>query len=694
MSERSKPQEYMRNIGLMAHIDAGKTTTTERILYYSGKIHKIGEVHDGSATMDWMVQEQERGITITAAATTCFWKDHQINIIDTPGHVDFTIEVERSLRVLDGVIAVFDSVAGVEPQSETVWYQADRYRIPRVVFINKMDRIGADFNGSVASIRKKLNANPLVMQYPLGKEDAFTGVVDLITEQAYVWQEDDTGLGVDFQILPVPDALAPDIRTQREQMIESLCEFDDELMERFVEGQEISAPYLQQAVRKAVLALHVVPVLCGSAFKNKGVQQLLDAVLAYMPSPLDTPRVEGYSADQRETRLTRERTVSAPFSALIFKIVSDPFAGQLMYLRVYSGSFQAGRVVLNSRSNKRERVQKILRMHSNTRQEVRAGSAGQIYAINGLKDVYTGDTLCDPAHPIRYESVSFPETVISVAIEPNTSADNSRLFHALERLKTEDPSFDYHTDKETGQNLISGMGELHLEVIVDRLRREFKLAVNTGTPQVAYRETLARSVAGEEKYQRESAGLNKYAHLQLTLTPVSPEQELEIIYATDEETLPSSFHAAIDAGIRNTLQAGALAGYPVIGLRVQVTGGSFHPDFSDESSFTIVAGMLVRRLLREGESLLLEPIMTVDVSVPDDYISNVIADFNSRRAKIANIEMAGHLQALTCSAPLAELFGYATSLRSVTQGRGTHTMRFKSYECAPAQVLERLRGVI
>ena len=694
MSERSKPQEYMRNIGLMAHIDAGKTTTTERILYYSGKIHKIGEVHDGSATMDWMVQEQERGITITAAATTCFWKDHQINIIDTPGHVDFTIEVERSLRVLDGVIAVFDSVAGVEPQSETVWYQADRYRIPRVVFINKMDRIGADFEGSVSSIRQKLNANPLVIQHPLGKEDAFTGMVDLITEQAYVWQEDDKGLGVDFQVLPVPEAIMPDIKAEREHIIEQLCEFDDELMERFVEGQEISAAYLQQAVRKAVLALRVVPVLCGSAFKNKGVQQLLDAVLAYLPSPLDTPLVEGYSADQHETRLTRERTVSAPFSALIFKIISDPFAGQLMYLRVYSGRFQVGRVVLNSRSGKKERVQKILRMHSNTRQEVREGSAGQIYAINGLKDVHTGDTLCDPAHPLRYETVSFPETVIAVAIEPETSADNNRLFQVLERLKTEDPSFDYRIDKETGQNLISGMGELHLEVMVDRLRREFKLAVNTGTPQVAYRETLAQPITGEEKYQREGAGLNKFAHLQLALTPTSPEHELEIVYEVDEETLPSQFHAAIAAGIKNTLQAGALAGYPVIGVRVQVVGGSFHPDFSDDSAFTVVAGILLRRLLREGESLLLEPIMTVDVSVPEEYVSNVIADFNSRRAKIASIEAAGHLQALTCTAPLAELFGYATSLRSVTQGRGTHTMRFKSYETAPAQVLARLRGMV
>ncbi len=694
MSERNRRQENMRNIGLMAHIDAGKTTTTERILYYSGKIHKIGEVHDGSATMDWMVQEQERGITITAAATTCFWKDHQINIIDTPGHVDFTIEVERSLRVLDGVIAVFDSVAGVEPQSETVWYQADRYRIPRVVFINKMDRIGADFNAAVTSIRQKLNANPLVVQYPLGKEDAFTGVVDLITEQAYVWREDDTGLGVDFQILPVPDALVPNIKDRRERLIEALCEHDDELMERFIEGQEISAVYLQQAVRQAVLALRVVPVLCGSAFKNKGVQQLLDAVLAYLPSPLDTPRVEGYSADTRETKLTRERTVAAPFSALIFKIISDPFAGQLMYLRVYSGRFQAGRVVLNSRSGRKERVQKILRMHSNTRQEVREGSAGQIYAINGLKDVYTGDTLCDPAHPIRYESVSFPETVISVAIEPETSADNSRLLQVLERLKTEDPSFAFRIDKETGQNIISGMGELHLEVIVDRLRREFKLSVNTGTPQVAYRETLAQSVTGEEKYQREGAGLNKYAHVQLLLTPVASDRELEIVYEVDPETLPARFHAAIATGIKSTLQAGALAGYPVIGVRVQVTGGSFHPDFSDESAFTIAASMLMRRLLREGESRLLEPIMTVAVSVPEAYVSNVIADFNSRRARVTSIEMRGHLQALTCHAPLAELFGYATSLRSVTQGRGTHTMSFGSYATAPAQVLERLRGLV
>ena len=692
MSERDKPQERMRNIGLMAHIDAGKTTTTERILYYTGKIHKIGEVHYGSATMDWMVQEQERGITITAAATTCFWKDYQINIIDTPGHVDFTIEVERSLRVLDGVIAVFDAVAGVEPQSETVWYQADRYRIPRVVFINKMDRVGADFEGSVASIRKKLAANPLVMQYPLGKEESFTGVVDLITEQAYVWQEDDTGLGVDFQVVPVPDVLIPEIKAQRERLIESLCEFDDKLMECFIEGQEVTVSHLRRVLRKAVLTLRVVPVLCGSAFKNKGVQQLLDAVLDYLPSPLDTPLVKGYSADQHETPLTRERTVNAPFSALIFKISSDPFAGQLMYLRVYSGRFQAGQVVLNSRSGKRERIQKILRMHSNTRQELRAGSAGQIYAVNGLKDVYTGDTLCDPSQPIRYESVSFPETVISVALEPETSADSNRLFQVLARLKTEDPSFDYRLDKETGQNLISGMGELHLEVIVDRLRREFKLAVNTGKPQVAYRETLAKEITGEEKYQREGAGGNRYAHLQLAVIPVSPEQELTIAYEADEEKLPASFHTAIAAGVKNTLQAGTLAGYPVIGLHVRVIGGSFHPDFSDEGAFTIVAGILLRRLLREGKSLLLEPIMTVDVSVPEEYVSNVIADFNTRRAKIAGIEVSGHRQTLTCAAPLAELFGYATSLRSATQGRGTHTMRFKAYEQAPAQVLERLRG--
>ena len=693
MTDNSKLQECVRNIGLMAHIDAGKTTTTERILYYTGRIHKIGEVHDGSATMDWMVQEQERGITITAAATTCLWKKHQINIIDTPGHVDFTIEVERSLRVLDGVIAVFDAVAGVEPQSETVWYQADKYKIPRVVFINKMDRVGADFPGSVKSIADKLNANPVILQYPLGREEAFTGVVDLISKQAYVWEDGDAGYGTDFKTLEVPEAILPEVETQRERLIESLCECDDELMERFVEGQDISVAELQQTVRRATLDLRIVPVFCGSAFKNKGVQLLLDAVIDYLPSPIDTPEVHGYSADDREDFLSRERTVAAPFSALIFKIISDPFAGQLMYLRVYSGKFQAGKVVLNSRTGKKERVQKILRMHSNTRQELTEGSSGQIYAINGLKDVYTGDTLCDPKHPIRFESVSFPETVISIAIEPKTNADSNKLFQTLARLKTEDPSFDYQVDAETGQNLISGMGELHLEVIVDRLRREFNLAVNTGNPQVSYRETLDAEVKGEEKYVREGGGLNQYAHVAFKVVPVAPQQELEIIYTVSEDTLPVDFRNGIARGVHSTFQAGVLAGYPVIGLRVEVTGGGFHPDFSDANAFTVATGILLRKLLLKGKSLLLEPIMSVDVSVPQEYVSNVISDFNSHRAKISNIEVSGHLQVVHCQAPLADLFGYATRLRSITQGRGTYTMRFKVYDLAAPDVLNRFLGV-
>ena len=676
----------------MAHIDAGKTTTTERILFYTGKIHKIGEVHDGSATMDWMVQEQERGITITAAATTCHWKNYQINIIDTPGHVDFTIEVERSLRVLDGVIAIFDAVAGVEPQSETVWYQADKYNIPRLVFINKMDRVGANFLASAQSIEKKLNARPLLLQYPLGKEDSFTGMVDLISERAYIWQDDDEGYGTKYDVIDVPEPIIPEVNKAREQLIETVCDWDDELMSLYLEGKEISTEILQQAVRRVTIGLHVVPVLCGSAFRNKGVQQLLDAVLAYLPSPIDTPVVHGFSADNQEQKLQRQRALDVPFSALIFKIISDAFAGQLMYVRVYSGIFHAGKVVLNSRTGKKERVQKILRMHSNSRQELETGSAGQIYAINGLKDVYTGDTLCDPAHPIRFESVSFPETVISVAIEPKTNADNNKLFQALERLKKEDPSFTYHVDEETGQTLISGMGELHLEVIVDRLRREFNLAVNTGDPQVSYRETIARSVTGEEKYLREGQGQQHYAHLRLAVAPAETQQELNISYEIAENVIPKYLWGAIETGIQNTLQAGALAGYPVVGLSVKVIGGSFQADVSDESAFSIVANIVLRKLLRKGKPLLLEPIMAVSVSVPEKYVSNVIADFNSRRARIDKIELQGHLQIVNAYAPLAELFGYATQLRSVTQGRGTHTMQFFAHEKTPTSVVDKLLG--
>ena len=692
MDDRLIPQGSVRNIGLMAHIDAGKTTTTERILYYTGKIHRLGEVHDGAATMDWMVQEQERGITITAAATTCEWKGHQINIIDTPGHVDFTIEVERSLRVLDGVIAVFDAVAGVEPQSETVWYQADRYRVPRLAFINKMDRVGADFKKAVASIRDKLNANPVVLQYPLGREEAFVGMVDLLSQRAYMW-EDGAQCGSDYKIMDVPNDIMPEITAQREKIIEAVCEHDDQLLEKFVDGEEeISADELSQALRRATLSLKVVPVLCGSAFKNKGVQQLIDAVIDYLPSPIDTPTVQGYSADSQENLVSRDKKVDAPFSALIFKVISDPFAGQLMYLRVYSGCFQTGKVMLNSRTKKKQRVQKILRMHSNTRQELSQGSAGHIYAVNGLKDVYTGDTLCDPEQPIRFESVVLPKTVISMAIEAKSNADSNKMLQVLQRLKTEDPSFDFHVDRETGQNLISGMGELHLEVIVDRLCREFNLAVNTGNPQVAYRETLGKRISGEEKYLREGVGLNQYAHLVFTVDPLVTQQELTVSYTTTDEQLPSQFHQAIERGIDNTMQAGILAGYPVIGIAVKVTGGSYHPDLSDERSFTIAAATLLRRLLQAGNSRMLEPVMTVNVSVPQEYVSNVITDFNSRRAKINSIELAGHLQKINCDAPLSELFGYATRLRSITQGRGTYSMQFNCYDNAPDSVLARLQG--
>ncbi|MDE3268849.1 MAG: elongation factor G [Pseudomonadota bacterium] len=693
IAEAPTAQERLRNIGIMAHIDAGKTTTTERILYYTGRIHKIGEVHDGSATMDWMTQEQERGITITAAATTCHWRKHQINIIDTPGHVDFTIEVERSLRVLDGVIAIFDAVAGVEPQSETVWYQANKYKIPRIVFINKMDRVGADFFAAAKSIEEKLNAKPLLLQYPMGKEASFTGMVDLINEQAYAWEENDTGYGMKYFTSPVPEPIIPEVKAARERLIEQLCDNNDELLARYLDGEEVSAAMLMSAVREATLNLKAIPVLCGSAFRNKGVQQLLDAVINFLPSPLDIKFAEGFSADDKEQKIQRPCTEDEPFAALIFKITTDPFAGQLLYIRVYAGVLQTGKVVLNSRSGKRERVQKILRMHSNARQELTSARAGEIYAINGLKDVCTGDTLCDPRNPIRFESVTLPKTVLSIAIEPKTSADNNKLFQALERLQCEDPSFTYQVTQETGQILINGMGELHLEVIVDRLQREFNLQVNTGEPQVSYRETVASVAEDEETYSREGQGLQHYAKLKLAIAPADAMAALKIEFTSDADTqLPQTAQQAVERGVSNALQSGVLAGYPVVGLSLRVVDGKFNPDAPDVNAFSIAANMLLRRLLRAANSVLLEPVMQVRVTVPEKYVSNVISDFNSRRARINKIEPQGHLQIIDAIAPLSELFGYATHLRSATQGRGIHVMQFKSYERATAAVVASILG--
>ncbi|HEY7166677.1 MAG TPA: elongation factor G [Candidatus Binatia bacterium] len=682
---RTSPLEKTRNIGIMAHIDAGKTTTTERILYYTGINYKIGEVHEGTATMDWMVQEQERGITITSAATTCFWRDHRVNIIDTPGHVDFTIEVERSLRVLDGAVAVFCSVGGVEPQTETVWRQADKYEVPRIAFVNKMDRLGADFFRVVGMIRDRLGARPVIMQLPIGAEEKFVGVVDLVSMKALVWE--DESLGAKFRTEAIPEELIGQANEYREKLLEAAADSDEAIMEKYLEGKEISETELRSAVRQGALALKTVPVLCGSAFRNKGVQPLLDAVVEYLPSPLDIPPVKGVnpSTQEPEERPARD---DAPFSALAFKIMTDPFVGTLSFFRVYSGSLSSGSSVYNSTRGKRERIGRLLKMHANKREEIKEVYAGDIAAAVGLKTATTGDTLCEENHPIVLESIDFPDPVISIAIEPKSKADQERLGISLQKLATEDPSFRVRTDEETGQTIISGMGELHLEIIVDRLLREFNVGANVGKPQVAYKETIRKSVEQQGRFVRQTGGRGQYGDVWIKLDPQQPGAGFEFVDGIKGGSIPREYIPAVEKGIREATENGALAGYPVVDVKVTLFDGSYHDVDSSEIAFKIAGSMAFKEATRKANPVLLEPIMAVEVVVPEEFMGDVIGDISSRRGKVLGMNSRPAAQAVDARVPLAEMFGYATDLRSMTQGRATYTMQFSHYEPVPANVSE------
>ena len=682
---RTVPLEKTRNIGIMAHIDAGKTTTTERILYYTGVNYKIGEVHEGTATMDWMEQEQERGITITSAATSCTWKDHRINIIDTPGHVDFTAEVERSLRILDGAVAVFDAVAGVEPQSETVWRQADRYGVPRIAFVNKMDRVGADFDRCVRMMRERLGASPVVLQLPLGREDAFGGVIDLVEMSACVYE--DESLGAQFRDLGIPEEYADLALAAREEMVEAVADMDEELQEKYLSGAEVTNDELRAALRRATASNHLQPVFCGSAFRNKGVQPLLDAVLEYLPSPLDVPPIEGL-VDGDEVAV-REPSDDAPFSALVFKIMTDPFVGQLAYMRVYSGRVETGQSVLNAKRGGKARIGRLLKMHANKREEIKRVWCGDIAAVVGLKSVTTGDTICDPRAAIVLESMDFPEPVLSVSIEPKTKADQEKLGLALEKLMREDPTFRVHTDPDTAQTLISGMGELHLEIITDRLMREFRVGASVGRPQVAYRETITAEASGEGRFVRQSGGRGQYGHCLLRVRPAEGEG-LEFEDATKGGVIPREFIKSIERGIAEALEAGPLAGYPVTGVAVEVYDGSTHDVDSSEIAFKIAGSMAWRDAAKDADPVLLEPVMAVEVVTPEDYMGDVMGDISSRRGKVRGMEMRNNTQVIGARVPLAEMFGYATDLRSVTQGRATYSMQFESYQPAPRNVSEEV----
>jgi len=675
-----------RNIGIMAHIDAGKTTTTERILFYTGVSYKIGEVHDGAAVMDWMVQEQERGITITSAATTCFWKDYRINIIDTPGHVDFTAEVERSLRVLDGAVAVFDAVGGVEPQSETVWRQADRYKVPRIAFVNKMDRVGADFERCIAMMRSRLSASPVAVQLPWGKESEFEGVIDLISMKG-VRYKDET-LGAQFEETDVPQEYADAAMKAREQMVEAVAETDDELLEKYLSGDEITDEELRAALRRATVNNRLQPVLCGSAFKNKGVQPLLDAVIDYLPSPFDLPPVEGQSVDGAEV-IQRRPSDDEPFSALVFKIMTDPFVGQLAFLRVYSGHVSTGDSVLNARQSRSERFGRILKMHANKREEISEIWAGDIAAAVGLKDVTTGDTLCTPGHPVVLESMSFPEPVIAVAIEPKTKADQEKLGQALAKLMREDPTFRVHTDEETGQTLISGMGELHLEIITDRLLREFKVAANVGRPQVAYREAITIEAQAEGRFVRQSGGRGQFGHCKIRMRPTD---EAEFVFNDQIKggVIPREFIKPVEQGIREAMETGPLAGYPVTGIEVDLYDGSFHEVDSSEVAFKIAGSMAYQTAAKKARPVIMEPVMEVEIVTPEEYMGDVIGDVNSRRGRVLHMEAHANNQIIKCVVPLSEMFGYATDLRSLTQGRANYSMQFAAYEQAPKNVSEEI----
>ncbi len=691
--ERQYSLEKTRNIGIMAHIDAGKTTTTERILYYTGRSYKIGEVHEGTATMDWMVQEQERGITITSAATTCFWRDCRINIIDTPGHVDFTVEVERSLRVLDGAVAILDAVSGVEPQTETVWRQADKYRVPRMVYVNKMDRVGADYFHSIEMIKSRLGAHPVPIQIPIGREDQYRGLVDLIDQVALVWEEDDETLGKEFKKVPIPADLRDHVREHREKMIEALAEVDEHLMAKYVASEPISAEEIRAAVRKGTIAMKLFPVICGASFKNKGVQPLLDAVIDYLPSPLDVPPVEGINP---ETRAIEKRPAAddAPFAALAFKIMNDQHVGQLVFLRVYSGTLEAGSGVYNSTKGKKERVGRLLRMHANKKEEVEAVAAGDIAAAIGLKLTTTGDTLCDPDEPIVLESMTFPEPVIAVAIEPKTRADEEKLGVSLSRLALEDPTFKVTSEEETGQTLIHGMGELHLEIIVDRLLREFRVDANVGRPQVAYRETIRKPAAAQGRYVRQTGGRGQYGDVHLEVEPATPGEGVSFENKIIGGTIPREFIPAIEKGVREALETGVLAGYPVVDVRVRLVDGSYHEVDSSEMAFKIAASMAFKEAARRAKPVLLEPVMDVEVVTPEEYMGAVVGDLNSRRGRIVAMEARGSSQVIRANVPLGQMFGYVTDLRSMTQGRATSTMQFARYEEVPAAIADEIMAKV
>ena len=686
----STSKKKLRNIGIMAHIDAGKTTTTERILYYTGKIHKVGEVHEGTATMDWMVQEQERGITITSAAILCHWKDAVISIIDTPGHVDFTVEVERSLRVLDGAVVVFDAVHGVEPQTETVWRQADFYKVPRICFINKMDRVGASFDKSFDSIQEKLPGLPVAIHFPIGAETEFKGFVDLVSMQQYVWKDSES-LELEPSVSGVSKDLEDDALIAREQMLETLAEADDIFMEDFIEGKTLLTESIKSAIRRATCGFRLIPVLCGSAFKNKGVQPLMDAVIDYLPSPDDLKEVRGFSADDSEKELTRLRDSKAPFASIAFKLVSDSFVGQLCYLRIYSGKLKQGDLVLNSRTNKKERIQKIFQMEANNRKEILEASAGDIVAIVGPKLLATGDTLCELKSPIRFESVIFPLPVIYIAIEPKNTADTDKLTKSLERLKSEDPSFDVKEDKDTGQMLIGGMGELHLEVMVDRLKREFKVNANTGAPQVAYREGLTESISHTETLDRQLANTRQFAGIDLSFEQID-SIENEFINKSDESKIPKHIIPFIKKGVMESLGSGPIAGFPVIGVRVTLCGGEYNQECSDEVAFQIVSNMAVRNALWKAQIILQEPFMNLEVNVPESYASNIMTDLNSRKAQVSGVEQKNDIQTVSAQVALSEIFGYSTKLRSLSQGRATYNMTFSSYEQVSEKTLAKIKG--
>ena len=685
---RTTPLERMRNIGIAAHIDAGKTTTTERILYYTGRTHKLGEVHEGTAIMDWMEQEQERGITITSAATTCEWRDIQINIIDTPGHVDFTAEVERSLRVLDGAVAVFDAVAGVQPQSETVWRQADKYSVPRICFINKMDRVGADFYHSIQTIIDRLKCRPVAIQIPIGAEEKFLGIVDLVEMRGIVWR--DETLGSQYDVVEIPEDLKEKAKEYREHMIEAISEHDEALMHKFIEGEAITNDEIRAGIRKATIAMHIFPVICGTAFKNKGVQTMLDAVVDYLPSPLDVPAIEGHDVDDPEKILYRHASDSEPFSALVFKIMTDPYVGQLAFFRVYSGTLKAGEFVFNVAKSRKERVGRLLRMHANKREEIQEIVAGDICAAVGLRTVSTGDTICDDEHPIVLENIDFPMPVIQLAVEPKTKADQEKMGLAIQKLAQEDPTFRVNTDPETGQTILSGMGELHLEIIVDRMMREFGVGANVGKPQVAYRETIRKHAEAEGRHIKQTGGHGQYGHVKIRVEPLPSGSGFVFENEVTGGRVPKEYINPTEVGIKEALEGGILAGYPMSDIQVTLYDGSYHDVDSSEMAFKIAGSMAIKEAARRAKPVLLEPIMAVEVVVPEDYMGDVIGDLYSRRGRIEATELRGTTRIIKSMVPLSAMFGYATELRSRTQGRGSFTMHFGKYEEVPAAQSEEI----